>query len=114
MRAEDFSAWLSAIAGLSADQRREGLDALTNADGAKTGAASEDLTGVSPKRASAVAARIHAARIHAARIHLARPAMSGWKAKAARIARGARSSVGAARMGCCGFAARAADARSTP
>jgi hypothetical protein len=28
MRAEDFSAWLSAIVGLSADQRREALDAL--------------------------------------------------------------------------------------
>jgi transposase-like protein len=50
MRAEDFSAWLSAIVGLSADQRREALDALTKADGAKTDAASEDLTGASPKR----------------------------------------------------------------
>ena len=29
MRAEDFSAWLSAIAGLSVDQRREALDALS-------------------------------------------------------------------------------------
>src|SRR5271170_7677603 len=50
MRAEDFSAWLSAIVGLSVDQRREALDALSNADRAKTGAASEDLTGASPKR----------------------------------------------------------------
>ena len=50
MRAEDFSAWLSAIVGLSVAQRREALDALSNADGAKTGAASEDLTGASPKR----------------------------------------------------------------
>jgi hypothetical protein len=50
MRAGEFSAWRSAIAGLSADQRRETLDALTKGDGAKTGAASEDLTGVSSKR----------------------------------------------------------------
>jgi transposase-like protein len=50
MRAEDFSAWLSAIVGLSVDQRREALDALSKADGAKTGAASEDLTEASPKR----------------------------------------------------------------
>jgi transposase-like protein len=50
MRAEDFSAWLSAIVGLSVDQRREALDALSKADGAKTGGASEDLTGASPKR----------------------------------------------------------------
>src|SRR5271154_2433534 len=50
MRAEDFSAWLSAIVGLSVAQRREALDALSNADGAKTGAASEDLTGSLPKR----------------------------------------------------------------
>jgi hypothetical protein len=32
MRGEDFSAWLAAIAGLSADQRREALQALTTAD----------------------------------------------------------------------------------
>jgi transposase-like protein len=50
MRAEDFSAWLSAIVGLSADQRREALDALSEADGPKAGVASEDLTGASPKR----------------------------------------------------------------
>jgi hypothetical protein len=50
MRAQDFSAWLSAIAGLSAEQRREAVQALKKADGAETGCASEDLTGVSPKR----------------------------------------------------------------
>ena len=32
MRAQDFSAWLSAIAGMSAEQRREALQALTKAD----------------------------------------------------------------------------------
>ena len=36
MRAEDFSAWLSAIAGLSADQRREALQAVTKASSAET------------------------------------------------------------------------------
>ena len=50
MRAEDFSGWLSAIASLSVDQRRDALDGLSKADRAKTGAASEDLTGASPKR----------------------------------------------------------------
>ena len=33
MRAQDFSAWLSAIAGMSVEQRREALQALTKADG---------------------------------------------------------------------------------
>jgi len=50
MRAEDFSVWLSAIAGLSADQRRDAVETLTRADGAKRGAASEDLTGASRTR----------------------------------------------------------------
>ena len=50
MRAEDFSGWLSAIASLSVDQRRDALDGLSKADRAKTGAASEDLTGALPKR----------------------------------------------------------------
>ena len=50
MKSEDFSAWLSAIVGLSVDQRREALDALSKPDGAKTDGASEDLTGASPKR----------------------------------------------------------------
>ena len=33
MRAQDFSAWLSAIAGMSVEQRREALQALTKSDG---------------------------------------------------------------------------------
>jgi transposase-like protein len=49
MRVEDFSVWLSAIVELSANQRREALDALTKAGGAKRDAASGDLTTVSPK-----------------------------------------------------------------
>jgi transposase-like protein len=50
MRPEDFSGWLSAIAGLSADQRREALERLRKADGTETGSASKDLTGASRKR----------------------------------------------------------------
>jgi transposase-like protein len=50
MRAEDFSAWLSAIAGLSADQRREALDALTKADGDRPGAAPESVPAASPTK----------------------------------------------------------------
>src|ERR1700726_307484 len=49
MRAEDFSAWLSAIAGLSADQRREALQALTKASSAETGSGSGDLAEASLK-----------------------------------------------------------------
>ena len=48
MRAEDFSAWLSAIADMSADQRREALQALARADGGEANAASGDLAGASP------------------------------------------------------------------
>jgi hypothetical protein len=33
MRAEDFSGWLSPIAGMSADQRRQAFQALTKAVG---------------------------------------------------------------------------------
>src|SRR5208337_1797657 len=38
MKAEDFSVWLSGIARLSADQRREGLAALASVDGGRDGA----------------------------------------------------------------------------
>jgi|ERR1700722_15536142 len=37
MRGEDFSAWLSAIGGMSAEQRRRGLQALMKADGGAGG-----------------------------------------------------------------------------
>jgi hypothetical protein len=42
MRAEDFSDWLSAIAGMSAEQRRQGLQALTKGDG-EAGASGEGI-----------------------------------------------------------------------
>jgi hypothetical protein len=38
MKAEDFSAWLTAIGGLSAAQRREALQALERAGGRGRGA----------------------------------------------------------------------------
>ena len=41
MRAQDFSAWLSAIAGMSVEQRRQALQALTKVG--KGAAAPEDL-----------------------------------------------------------------------
>jgi transposase-like protein len=50
MRAEDFSAWLSAIAGLSADQRREAFETLTKADGDRPGAAPESVPAASPTK----------------------------------------------------------------
>ena len=42
MRAEEFSTWLSAIAGLSAEQRRQALQTLTRADG-EAGASGEGV-----------------------------------------------------------------------
>jgi hypothetical protein len=104
MKAEDFSAWLSAIAGLSGAQRGEALEALKRAEGGEARSGSE----VSPGRGGA--RRRGAA---AERMGLDRPAMSVWKARAAHIARAAKSSAGAAHTAFCGFAARAAGARST-
>ena len=46
MRAQDFSAWLSAIAGMSVEQRRQALQALTKVG--KGAAAPEDLAAPSP------------------------------------------------------------------
>jgi hypothetical protein len=42
MRAEDFSAWLSRIAGLSAQQRREALQALAGVSGEERNPATGD------------------------------------------------------------------------
>lgn len=42
MRAEEFSTWLSAIAGMSAEQRRQALQTLTKADG-EAGASGEGV-----------------------------------------------------------------------
>ena len=51
MKAEDFSAWLSAIAGMSVEQRREALRALTGADGDQAKSAAGDLTEASGGKA---------------------------------------------------------------
>ena len=101
MRAQEFSAWLSAIAGMSVEQRRQALQALTKADGEAGASEAGTASGKSGKRGRREDA-------------LERRASSGWKAGAARIAPAARSSAGAVRTGCCGSAARVADARSTP
>src|SRR5271170_7368303 len=50
MRAGDFSAWLSAIAGLSAEQRGEALQALTRANGVEASCASRDRAEASPEQ----------------------------------------------------------------
>ena len=72
------------------------MDALTNADRAKTGGASEDLTGVSPKRGKR-----------------GRREDTLGATRAVPIARAEKSSAGAARMGFCASVARAAGAPST-
>jgi hypothetical protein len=77
MKAEEFSGWLSAIAGLSAAQRREALEALKRAEGGGR------------VRARRFRWRRRLARRRGAaagRMRLDRPAMSVWKARAARIA----------------------------
>ena len=51
MKVEDFSAWLSAIAGLSAEQRREALLALQGADAGQTKSAAADLAEASHGKA---------------------------------------------------------------
>ena len=104
MKAEDFSAWLTAIGGLSAAQRREALQALERAGGRGRGALGARRRRRRGSRRSEALARTRSeARV-----------MSVWKAKGVRTARAARSSPGGVRMGFRGFAARAADARSTP
>src|SRR5271167_247909 len=104
MKAEDFSGWLCAIAGLSAAQRGAALEALKRAEGqeARSGSGLRRRRS-GPRRRS----------VTVARTRLERPAMSVWKARAVPIARAEKSSAGAARMAFCGFAARAAGARST-
>ena len=101
MRAQDFSAWLSAIAGMSVEQRREALQALTKSM-ARPALRKQGLR--LAKAASAAGARMR----------WGRRASSASRLKVGPIARAARSSAGAARTGCCDFAARVAGARSTP
>src|ERR1700719_3277082 len=104
MKAEEFSAWLSAIAGLSGAQRGEALEALKRAEGGEGRSGSE----VSPE-----AGRARRRGAGAERTRLEQPVTSASRPKAAHIARAEKSSAGAARTAFCGFAARAAGARST-
>jgi hypothetical protein len=81
MRAEDFSARLSGVAGLSAATR--GFGGAHEREGGQARSARRF------RWRRRLARRRGAA---AAKMRLARPAMSVWKAKAVRIARAARSS----------------------
>jgi hypothetical protein len=98
MRAADFSAWLSAIAGLSARQRREALEAASGEGGQARSGPEVSLEAPLARRRGAAAARTRSEQ----------PVMSASRTRAVRIAQAERSSAGAARMGFCGFAARAA------
>ena len=50
MRAQDFSAWLSAIGGMSVEQRRQALQALTKSDGEAGASEAGAASGKSGKR----------------------------------------------------------------
>jgi transposase-like protein len=52
MRGEDFSVWLSAIAGMSAAQRREALQALERSVGREAGSGSDSATENRPGKAA--------------------------------------------------------------
>jgi transposase-like protein len=56
MRAQDFSAWLSAIAAMSAEQRGEALQALTKADEKAAGSGEGALAGKGGRREDALGA----------------------------------------------------------
>ena len=98
MKAEDFSAWLSAIAGLSAEQR--GKRCRRSRRGARRRGLPRRRIGRRGLRRKASGAVIGRTRLERA--------MSVWKARAVRIARPAKSSAGAARTDFCASAARAA------
>ena len=89
MLAEDFSAWLSAIAGMSAEQLLEAAQALAEGGHEVWSFGRRSFI----RRAKAASAAYGWTRLEPR-------ALSGWKARAARIAPVARWSVGAARMGC--------------
>src|SRR3984957_7467728 len=97
MKAEDFTAWLSAISGMNEGQRTEAIAALEKASA--VGAEGE----VPRRRPASVAAK---------RTRWERPASSVSRLRDVLIAGDARSSVGAARTDFCGFAAKAVGAPS--
>ena len=102
MRDQDFSAWLSEIAGMSVEQRRQALQALAKPDG--EGFASEAGTGSGKsgkrgRRGDALGTR-GVERVESQGCpHCAGREIVGW---------------GRSDGGCCGSAARLAGARSTP
>ena len=83
MKAEEFSVWLAGVARLDADQRRKVVAALANLD-----------CGRGEQEQARETGRLRLARPAKARSEVAVPmfweraAMSGWKAGAARTARG--------------------------
>ena len=95
MKVEDFAAWVAAISGMSEDQRREAMVALEKASVVGGAAAASAKKGGKRGRR---------------RTGSERPASSAWRLRGVPIALAAKSSAGAARMGFCGFAARAAGA----
>ena len=97
MKVEDFAAWLSAISGMSEDQRREAMVALEKASVVGGAAAASAKKGGKRGRQEDALGTTGVERV---------------AARGVPIARAAKSSAGAARMGFCGFAARAAGAPS--
>ena len=97
MKAEDFTAWLSAISGMNEGQRTEAIAALEKASavGAEGGA--------SAKKAGKRGRQKDA---------LGTASVERVAAQGCLIAGDARSSVGAARTDFCGFAAKAVGAPS--
>ena len=86
MRDEDFSVWLSAIAGLSERQRQEALRALAGTKDETPRAVADQETSASAKNRGRKSDRVDV---------LGRPAANRSKTEAARIAPVMRSSVGA-------------------
>ena len=98
MKVEDFAAWLSAISGMSEDQRREAMVALEKASVVGGAAAASAKKGGKRGRQEERSER---------------PASSAWRLRECPHCAG-REIVGCFRfrMGFCGFAARAAGAPS--
>ena len=104
MRSEDFSAWLLAIGGLSAEQRREALQAL-KANGEEREPVTGDL--------AHVAAMVGGKRRGRGKDALGTTSHERVEAQGCPHCAGREVIGWGARMAFCGFAARAAGARST-
>ena len=97
MKGEDFAAWLSAISGMSEDQRRKAMVALEKASVVGGAAAASAKKGGKRGRHEDALGTTGVERVAAQGCpHCAGREIVGW----------------AARMGFCGFAARAAGAPS--